>query len=128
MGTPPTLFGDDAAPFEVHRALGGRLATTWGALAPGKLGLPAHDLLLGVMASGLLRLWARWLRNFSDSSASYLLEQFLQRPGTVLAGPNEWRIVLEPRPLDVVLDMAGYFDPLERVPWLAGRRLVFGAR
>jgi hypothetical protein len=126
--TPQRIDGDDPALSQAHRALGERLATTWGALAPGKLGLPAHDLLLGVMAAGLLRLWARWLRNFSGSSAPYLLEQFLHRPGTVFAGADEWRIALAPRPLDVVLEMAGYFDPLERVPWLGGRRLVFGTR
>jgi hypothetical protein len=112
----------------VHHATMRRLAETWQTLSPGAMGMPEHDLLLGRMAAGLLRLWARWLRNFSGASTPYLLAQFIHRPGVVIPTKDEVVIELEPRPLDIVLEMAGYFEPLERLPWLDGRRLAFQRR
>lgn len=135
-GVRPTLLVSDPAlaaelDVEVVRdadaAARERVQMTWEALAAGRLGLPQHDLLLGLLAAGLLRLWARWLRNFSESSMPYLLAHFIRRPGVVVSGGGELRIELAPRPLDVVLEMAGYFRPLARAPWLDGR-LVFEVR
>ena len=93
----------------------------------GKLGLPEVDLTVVLAAITLLRMWARWLRRFADSSVPYLLENLIRRPGRVYVDPNRILVELEPRPLDVVLEMAGYTAALERVSWL-GRRVQFRVR
>ena len=79
-------------------------------------------------AIACLRLWARWLRQFSFSSAPYLLQHFVRRPGRVTVDVDELLIELEPRPLDMVIEMAGYTSELEQVPWLGGRRVRFTMR
>jgi hypothetical protein len=76
-----------------------------------------------LIAAFLLRAWARWLRGFEQSSAPYLVEQFLRRPGRIRCTPDAVEVTLEPRPLDVVLTNAGYTRSIEAVPWLDGRPL-----
>jgi hypothetical protein len=83
------------------------------------------DLTLSLMAIALLRAWARWLRRFSGSSVPYLLDNFIRRPGRLLYEDDSVVVELAPRPLDIVLEMAGYFADLEDVPWLNVRRLRF---
>jgi hypothetical protein len=78
-----------------------------------------------LVAFSLLRLWSRWLRQFSESSVPYLLDQFIRRPGRLSASPAGVWVELEPRPLDIVIEMAGYLTPLEGVPWLGGRTVHF---
>jgi hypothetical protein len=39
--------------------------------------------------------------------------------------PTSVTVTLEPAPLDIVLEMAGYLRPIEMLPWLAGRSVVF---
>jgi hypothetical protein len=97
------------------------------ALDNGRLDMPAADLTVALTAIALLRVWSRWLRGFADSSVPYLLDQFIRRAGRVLDGP-EVVAELEPRPLDMILEMAGYTQALERVPWLGHRRLRFRLR
>jgi hypothetical protein len=86
---------------------------------------PPAPALVGLLGGLLLRLWARWLRNFSGSSPEYLRANWLDRPGQVSIDARSVRVELEARPLDVVLEMAGYLAPLERLPWLAGRTVTF---
>jgi hypothetical protein len=95
------------------------------AVAEGRVGRKGADRTLDLTAIALLRLWSRWLRHFAGSSAPYLLRTFIRRPGWILV--DDETIVVEPAPkeLDVVLELAGYFDPLERVPWLGDRRVRF---
>ena len=94
------------------------LAGMMESMAAGALSLPEADLTLLLTANALLRLWARWLRRFSESSASCLLGNFIRRGGEVRRDSRGLTVRLEPRPLDVVLDMVGYTADLERVPWL----------
>jgi hypothetical protein len=92
------------------------------------LNTPDSDLTTGLLAIALLRMWARWLPQLADSSAPYLLRNFIHRAGRVQVSPGVISVAMEPRPLDVVLEMAGYLADLERVPWLGDRSLRFEIR
>lgn len=88
---------------------------------------PAWDYSLALAANSILRLWARWLRGFSESSAQFLLDNFIHRPGTITHRAGRLFIALEPRPLDIILPMAGYLDPLQ-IPWMGVANLTFEIR
>lgn len=140
--SPPVaaLCGIANTPGELSRALAGfdwaALSTAWldHPFTPDRPAGEAFNLpvapapdpsFLELMADDLLRLWARWLGRFAGSSRSYLLLQFVRRGGALLVADGELVVELEARPLDIVLQMAGYFDPLERLPWPDDRRLRF---
>jgi hypothetical protein len=97
-----------------------RLPRAPAALRDGRLGLPAADAAIGSTATALLGTWSRWLRGFSSSSVPFLLDGFVRRPGEVLEEAGQVLVRLEPRPLDVVLKLAGYTDELDLRP--LGRR------
>jgi hypothetical protein len=104
-----------------HRLGGEHLQAAWATLGnPSPALTPAY-----LVAFGLLRLWARWLRQFSESSIPYLLAQFIRRPGRLYPAAGGVWVELEPRPLDIVVELAGYMAPLEGVPWLGGRTVYF---
>ena len=147
MGRPPVLVAEDPllatarssgaevaaltsdlALTATHVAGRTRLTAAFEALAPGQLGLPAIDLAVALAAGVLLRLWARWLRNFGESSIPYLLDQFIRRPGSIWVTSTEIVVTLDRRPLDIVLEMAGYLGKIERVSWLGDRRVRFRLR
>jgi hypothetical protein len=85
---------------------------------------PAWDYSLALTANSILRLWARWLRGFNDASVPFLLESFLHRPGTITHTSDRLVVALQPRPLDIVLQMSGYLDALQ-IPWMGGLNLTF---
>jgi hypothetical protein len=95
------------------------------ALAHGQLGLPHADRVLALGALALLHAWARWLRGFSASSAPFLLNSFVRRPGRVARVGDDLVVWLEPRPLDVLLTLAGYTDELDLTPLYGRGRLRF---
>jgi hypothetical protein len=95
------------------------------ALRHGQLGLPEADAALGCTAAALLRHWARWLRGFSTSSVPYLLDNFVRRPGRIVPLDDDLLVELEPRPLDPVLELAGYTDELDLRGLLGRQRLRF---
>lgn len=105
------------------------LTSAWRALAHGRLGRARSDLTLFLVAVLLLRVWARWLRQFKGSGVPYLLDNFVRRGGRVRgAGDGGLWVELGRGPLDVVVEMAGYVNELDGVPWLEGRRVRFGWR
>ncbi len=104
------------------------LLSALAALDHSRLDLPEVDLTLALTASALLRVWARWLRQFAISGVPYLLANFIRRPGRVTMDANSILVELEPGPLDVVIDMAGYTAELENVSWLGQRRVRFQLR
>ncbi|QUQ65627.1 hypothetical protein [Kutzneria sp. CA-103260] len=85
---------------------------------------PCEDVV-ELMAVAVLRAWARWLGRFAASSTGYLLANFVQRPGRIRWTDREITVELVPRPLDVVVTMAGYDRPLEAVSWLGGRTVTY---
>jgi hypothetical protein len=89
---------------------------------------PDLDSTIATVTCLLLRMWARWLHGFSDSSLEFLIDSFLRRPGRIYAEKDFLLVELERRSLDVVLEMAGYFADLERVPWLPGKRIKFSLK
>jgi hypothetical protein len=90
------------------------------------IGSPAWDRCFDAVSGRLMVHWARWLHGFSGSSIGYLLRQFIRRPGVVCDGNETIRVALQPRPLDMVLRIAGYFEPLARVEWAGERRIEIG--
>lgn len=83
------------------------------------------QITMALLSTVVLRVWARWLRQFSGSSVPYLIDNFIRRPGRVVTGKSAITVELERRPLDMVMEMAGYTAPLERVPWLGGKSVHF---
>jgi len=79
-------------------------------------------------ASLLLHAWGGWLPGLRDSSSPFLLENCVRRAGRILASPERIAVQLDPAPLDIVLRMAGYLEPVERVDWLGGRTVSFAMR
>jgi hypothetical protein len=77
-----------------------------------------------LVADVVLRAWRRWLGALGRSSTAYLLAQFVRRPGQVEIEPGRVLVTLAARPLDVVLEQAGYLIPLRDVGLLGGRDLV----
>lgn len=99
-----------------------------GAVDGGLLRLPGADLAIALIALALLRVWARWLPSFGASSAPFVLAQLIRRPGRISVAEDAIDVTLDRRPLDIVLEMAGYMAPLERVSWLGNRALRFHLR
>jgi hypothetical protein len=87
---------------------------------------PATDLVLARIAVLLIRGWARWLPGLRNSSPEFLIEQCLRRRATALISEHAVELELESAALDVVVDMAGYFQPIEQVAWLGHRSIRFG--
>jgi hypothetical protein len=108
-----------------HRASRERLRAAMAALDENQLDRRSDDLAMSLIAITLLRVWARWLRQFSDSTVPYLLEHFIRRPGWITVRPDATVIELAPRPLDIVVQMSGYAAEVEGVSWLGGRHLQF---
>lgn len=86
------------------------------AIRAGHLDLLMADLTIALAAISFLRLWAAWLRQFSSSSIPYLLRNFIRRPGRVIKTSDGLVIVMDPRPLDIVISMAGYLAPFQARP------------
>jgi hypothetical protein len=97
-------------------------------LGHGPAGHAQTRLTLALVCCGLLRQWSRWLRGFSESSPTFLLDNLVRRPGVIEIRPDRLIVELDPRPLDIVLEMAGYFVPLEDLPWQEARTLEFRSR
>jgi hypothetical protein len=112
LGTDVTAGGDALA-----------AATVLAAIAATPREPPGADITLALTANALLRTWARWLPRFGASTTPYLLEVFVRRPGRIAVGTNEITVWPKPGPLDVVLEMAGYLEEVESVPWLGDRRI-----
>ena len=100
-------------------------AAAWSALAEAGVGVADADVSLTSIAHSVVRLWARWLRQFAGSGAPYLLHQFIRRRGFVAVAGDEIVVQLERKPLDVVLEMAGYCLDLDPIPGVFDRRVRF---
>jgi hypothetical protein len=131
----PLEPGAEDRPHQEYFAERERILEALESLSSGALDLPQLDLSIALLAASLVRLWARWMRSFSASSLPYLLDQFIRRGGRVRPWPQSLTafnqpaqpllIELDSRPLDIVLEMAGYLSPLEFISWLDGRKVEF---
>lgn len=77
------------------------------------------------LASNVVRLWAQWLRGLAHSSVPWLLRQFILRRGTIRIEGSLIAVSLAPAPLDAVLELSHYLDPIAAVPWLGDARMTF---
>ena len=84
---------------------------------------PQTDATLWSAANSTVRAWARWLKGVGSSSTAYLIEQFVRRPGRLFPDGDSLLVELEPRPLDVVLEVSGYLEPIELLPGSAFRTI-----
>lgn len=92
--------------------------------AHGLAGAATGDTPLARTATAVLRAWARWLRGFGEASEDFLLRELVRRDAAVGLDGEVLRVRLAARPLDVVLDLAGYFEPLDARASL-GVRIAF---
>ena len=114
------------APAEVvHIAAPPALAAAVECFTADSVGDPHADVTLAATAQAALRAWARWLPRFGGASTPYLLAQFVRRPGRVFRDDAGLLIELDPRPLDVALQMSGYLDPIEPPPGAGGPVIRF---
>jgi len=116
---------ENAGSISGDEALVESIRQTFHALASGDSGNPQADVTLRLISAALLRAWSRWLRQFHSSSTAYLLDNFIRRPGRLIFHDDLLIVELEARPLDVVLELAGYLHDLDRVAWLGNRRVTF---
>ena len=79
---------------------------------------------MSLVAQAIVTAWSQWLTGLGQSSPQYLWRQLLDRKG-YLRADDGYVVLLESRPLDVVLRLSGSFDPVASVPWLGGRSLSF---
>jgi hypothetical protein len=86
---------------------------------------PSTIASLNQVSALLLKAWARWLPGLAHSSHSYLLANFIHRPGTVIVSAQRITILLEPRSLDEILRLAGYLADTPPVAWLDNRPVSY---
>jgi hypothetical protein len=113
----PAVFRDSEGRHEFDAA-SNELISAWPIDVP-----PSLSITLSAIAG--LRLWARWLPGISTSSVPYLLKNLIRRPGTIQVTEKAIQVRLQPGPIDIVLEMAGYLRKLESVPWLENRDVLF---
>ena len=77
------------------------------------LGDPRTDRTVGIVALAVLLAWTEWLRGFGESSPAFVLDRFVRRAGAISVSEGCAAVELERRPLDLVLEMAGYLDELD---------------
>jgi hypothetical protein len=82
---------------------------------------------LAGLASLVLRIFAAWLGACAGSSLPWLLTEIVRRKGRLVSAPDGLAVELAPRPHDLVLERAGYFDTCI-VPLGRGVRLRFCCR
>lgn len=82
-------------------------------------------LLLDLVAASSVQAWARWLPGFADAGVPFLLETLVRRAAWLDVGPTDLTVRMSPRSHDVVLQLAGYLEPVQAGAELGGRRLSF---
>jgi hypothetical protein len=90
--------------------------------------LPSSAGLLAMLdrtGARVLQAWARWLPGLGQSSAAYLLRNFIVRPGAIAVTETFIDVQLPHGSLDSILQMAGYLSDTPAVPWLGDRRVRF---
>jgi hypothetical protein len=135
LGLPLTLVDSSDEPEaeteqagQSHREERRALMESLRALESQGLSSPGTDLSINLAALLLLRSWARWLPRFSTASVAFLLQNLIHRQGRVgVNGKTLW-VELDPAPLDVVMEMAGFLGELAPIDWLGGRGVIYSIR
>jgi hypothetical protein len=88
--------------------------------------VPDPDLRkrLVTAAAVLVRTFARGLPALSGSSIEYLWRNVLSGDSRITVEPHAITVRLKPRPLQIVLRMAGLQESQFELPWLADTRIT----
>jgi hypothetical protein len=78
----------------------------------------ARPAAVSVLAQVGIRLFSRRLIGFGQAGAGHLVANALSAPGTVTMLPGRIDVLVEPCPLQVVLDLAGLDKLTFAIPWL----------
>ena len=113
---------------DAHHANYQALLETLRALSDGQPELSGINPTTMLIAAALLRVWARWLRQFANSSTSYLLNEFVRRAGRLTIDSHRIQVEMDSRPLDIVIQMADYMAPLNAISWIDRKRVEFKIR
>lgn len=105
-----------------------KLCDSLNAVKEFSVGGQSADISLSLCAITVLRAWARWLPRMSTASIDYLVSNFIRREGALDISDEVISVELEPAPLDIVTEMAGYFEDIENIHWLGGRTMRFRVR
>jgi hypothetical protein len=113
---------------ELHYKGGEAAALAFAAVDGGRMGLVDADLTLASVGLSVVRIWARWLKGggMAQAGQGYLLNQMIRRPGWVRRDKSgQVQVAVKPGALDIVMQLAGYLEPLERVSWLKNANICF---
>jgi len=72
----------------------------------------------------LLRLFAKRLAGFENSSPSYLFTHFIRRSSEITIKDDKIEVNLSSKPLDTVLRLSGLLEETPHVPWWDNKTLV----
>lgn len=89
------------------------------------LDIDDFNAVISMMAELLLKVFARDLRGFEESSPRYLLQNFIERESKVSVEEDVICVDLSKKPLDTVLKLSGLLDYRCKVPWLKNRKIEF---
>jgi hypothetical protein len=92
----------------------------------GLLGSKRADAAWSRVAAAALRLLARRLPGFEESSAGHLGRNVLAGPSRLRVGDDGVEVTLPRTPLEVVLRVAGWGGSVHAIPWLPGGSLSVG--
>ena len=95
------------------------------AVGGGTGGMLRHGLMLDLLAVACVQAWARWLPGFSNARVPFLLSTVVRRPAHIEIDTSTITVHLPPRPYDIVLELAGYLEPLDAGTALGRRRVRF---
>lgn len=87
-------------------------------LSAGIVENPAFDLTLTLVARAVVRAFAGGLMGFQHSGPEHLYQNFLAGMASVRMTPAGVWVKLAPRPLQLILNLAGYHGLRYSVPWL----------
>ncbi len=92
----------------------------WNSSMPSSLDEPFNSNCAAA-ADVVLRHWSRWIKGNKDASSEYLLDKFIRRGGYVHTSDNRIVVALQRKPLDVVLQVSGAFEPFD---YFVNKRIV----
>ncbi|MBN2440651.1 MAG: hypothetical protein JXJ04_04880 [Spirochaetales bacterium] len=85
---------------------------------------PGFETILSAAADIMLRIFARKLGGFEKSSTRYIFEQFIKRKGMLTMKKKSLKVIIERKPMDVVLRLSGLSDTCFQIPWLGNRTVT----
>jgi hypothetical protein len=86
---------------------------------------PGRAAELDQMAADAVREFGSRIRGFRKATRQAVVRQFLARAGRIRVDEERVFVILAPNPFHIALHISGMDGPVERVPWLGGKRVDF---